>query len=172
MDMETELELTFKIADPEPIRQRLRELGAERIGQYEQRDTYFVVEKSFGKAKSHYCRLREEDDSAWLSYHVAEDHMKTGEYRTAVDDASATREILLQLGFNAEVVVKKQRELFTMEDSPVHVALDHVAELGWFVEVEIEDRYSKAREEAVQSVAARLGLHVDDAVEQGYPDML
>ena len=164
-----------------PVREQLQALGAEPLGTVHQHDTYYDhPSRSFAETDEA-LRLRREsadDDSgttATLTYKgpLVDDVSKTREeVETEVADAAAMDDVLRAVGFEPAAEVEKERERFDLDGYVV--ALDHVAGLGEFVEVE-----TVGEEAAVADLRAgafercrRLGLDPDDAVQTSYLVML
>lgn len=80
-------------------------------------------------------------------------------------DAAA---LLQALGFQPVARLTKQREHWEMPR--VEVALDHVAGLGWFVELEAEQGHADAAG-VIRSARRLLGLDGAEAVQESYLGM-
>jgi len=124
-------------AEPEEVRKRLAELGAQPVGAEEQEDVYFEHPCRSFLAGDEAFRLRVAGGRAELTY---KGPRKLGctksrlEVTVPVCDAAAAKALLELLGFKEAVKVRKKRELYRLGD--VEVALDTVEGLGAFVELE------------------------------------
>jgi adenylate cyclase class 2 len=123
----------------EPVRERLSALDADAIGTVEQADTYYdAPHRAFGETDEA-IRIRREGGGAELTYKgpLVDTASKTrAEHETAVESAEEMANVLDALGFAPAATVEKERETFGCRGYTV--ALDTVAGLGEFVEVEGE----------------------------------
>ena len=144
--MHLEVEQKFRVSDHATIRQRLAALGTHFSEPLDQADTYF----------SHPARDFAHTDEALRLRRVGEDNCIT--YKgPKLDAQTKTRrelelplpgceqafeqyaELLLALGFGRVATVRKRREpgRLAWQGLEVEVALDDVAGVGTFVELEI-----------------------------------
>jgi adenylate cyclase class 2 len=184
-----EVELKVR-ADHDPVRERLRELGADPAGAVEQVDTYFDHPGREFAETDEALRVREvrplddgEDAATGDAAATAEtrvtykgplvdDVSKTREeIETGVDDRGAVETILERLSFEPAATVRKRRERFRLDGYTV--TLDDVEGLATFVEVEREvaEGVDAAREGAVETLD-RLGLDPDDGIRTSYLGLL
>jgi adenylate cyclase class 2 len=179
-----EVELKVR-ADHGPVRERLRELGAEATGAVEQVDTYFDHPGRAFAETDEALRVRAvqpvgDDEDApeagetRLTYKgpLVDDESKTREeVETGVEDRTAVETILERLSFEPAATVRKRRERYRLDGYAV--VLDDVEDLGTFVEVEreVEDGVEAAREGAVD-LLERLGLDPDEGIRTSYLGLL
>ena len=171
-----EVELKLRAAHG-PVRERLRELGAEAVGRVEQEDTYYdAPHRSFAETDEA-LRVRRERDAdrttVRLTYKgpLVEAESKTREeHETAVADETEVRAILDGLGFARAATVRKERERFTHDGYTV--TLDSVDGLGEFVEVEREAEVVEAVREGAVAVVRDLGLDPEAQVRTSYLGLL
>jgi len=183
-----EVELKVR-SDHGPVRERLRELGAEPMGVVEQVDTYFDHPQRAFEETDEALRVRQvrpvDDGEAGpdgetsagktrVTYKgpLVDDVSKTREeVETGVDDRAAVETILERLSFEPAATVRKRRERFRVGDYTV--TLDDVEGLDTFVEVEreVEAGVDAAREGAVD-LLERLGLDPDDGIRTSYLGLL
>lgn len=187
-------------ADLERVAAALRERGAERDGAVEQVDTYYDAPHRDFAETDEALRIRREtpvvdddrdsvggDDvgpgadagaadatessTAAVTYKgpLVEQASKTREeFETGVDDAAAMAGVLEGLGFSPAATVEKERTRFRLDGFTV--ALDRVAGVGEYVEVEAEA--AEADRESVREGAAALlrdlGLDPEEQVRTSY----
>jgi len=174
-----EVELKLR-ADHESLRERLDDVGADRIEHRQQIDTYYdAPHRSFADTDEALRIRREEpadgDDRTKLTYKgpLVEAASKTREeHETVVDDDEALQGVLAGLGFEPAAVVEKDRTYYDFEGYTL--VLDAVDGLGEFVEIErevAEAEIETAREEAVD-VLERLGLDPDEQIRTSYLGLL
>lgn len=174
-----EVELKLR-ADHESLRERLDDVGANRVEHRRQVDTYYdAPHRSFADTDEALRIRREEpadgDDVTKLTYKgpLVEAASKTREeHETVVDDDEALQGVLAGLGFEPAAVVEKDRTYFTLNGYTV--VLDAVDGLGEFVEIEREvpeAEVEAAREEAV-ALLEQLGLDPDEQIRTSYLGLL
>ncbi|MFC7070302.1 class IV adenylate cyclase [Halobaculum lipolyticum] len=181
-----EVELKVR-ADHDAVRARLASLGAERTRRVEQVDTYYDAPHRDFAETDEALRLRREtrrDGDAGeatgatetkVTYKgpLVETESKTREeFETAVADADAAEGILAGLGFEPAATVEKERAFFGHDGYTV--ALDRVAGLGEFVEVEREAAETDVESvrEGVYGVVRDLGLDPDEQIRTSYLGLL
>jgi adenylate cyclase, class 2 len=179
--MAIEVEQKFAIENMESLRRRLSELGAKFGSPIEQIDLYFAhPARDFAETDEAF-RLRREGEANWFTYKGPKLDRTTKtrqeiELPIAAGQARAQQaiELVTALGFRQVAAVRKRRCHSTIDwqNGQVVVALDEVAELGAFVELEIvtsSERLGAARE-AIESLAVRLGLA--NAERRSYLELL
>ena len=174
-----EVELKLR-ADHESLRERLDDVGANRVEHRRQVDTYYdAPHRSFADTDEALRIRREEpadgDAVTKLTYKgpLVEAASKTREeHETVVDDDEALQGVLAGLGFDPAAVVEKDRTYFSFDGYTV--VLDAVDGLGEFVEIEREvpeAEVEAAREEAI-ALLERLGLDPDEQIRTSYLGLL
>ena len=126
------IEIKARCADPQRIRELLFARGAEFHGVDPQIDTYFKTPQ--GRLK-----LREGRIENSLVYYEREDHKDPKQSNVSLVPLSVNsglKEILTNV-LGVLVVVKKQREIYFIENVKFHI--DVVEDLGSFVEIEAID---------------------------------
>jgi adenylate cyclase class 2 len=165
-------------ADHESVRTRLAELVGSSLGSVEQSDTYYNAPNRNFAETDEALRVREERAEntveTLLTYKgpLVDSESKTREEaETAVSDPEAIRSILAGLGYEPAATVHKKRERYTVDG--VTVTLDHVENLGEFVEAEldVEDGIDEARGR-VTEVLEELGIDPDEQIRISYLGLL
>jgi adenylate cyclase class 2 len=171
-----EVELKVR-ADHETVRQRLEEIGAQRIDAVTQEDVYYdAPDRDFAETDEA-LRIRTEtadETETRLTYKgpLVERESKTRqEAETAVADPEEIRDILDGLGYEPAATVRKEREQYTVDGCTV--TLDAVDGLGEFVEteLEVEDGIDDARGR-LETVLERLGLDPAEQIRTSYLGLL
>jgi adenylate cyclase class 2 len=167
--MTLEIEQKFRVANRAALREKLVSAGASFEPIVEQSDTYFAHPAKDFAATGEAFRIRSSGDANFVTYkgpkqlHAVktrrEIELPLGE---GIESATAWAELLTLLGFRAVETVRKQREECHVHwhGRDVSVALDTVAGLGEFCEIElcVEEQETATAQELVQSLAAELGL--------------
>jgi adenylate cyclase class 2 len=137
-----EVELKVR-AEHENVTTRLEELGATRVEQIRQVDTYYnAPDRDFAQTDEA-LRIRRQSDGdeerTLLTYKgpLVDSESKTRqEAETEFEDDDAMQSILDGLGYEAAATVSKDRVRYSMGEWTI--TLDTVDGLGEFVEVELE----------------------------------
>jgi adenylate cyclase class 2 len=183
--MPIEVEQKFRVADLDPVRARLLELGFEPGAALRQADRYYAHPCRDFARTDEALRLRSEGDCHTLTYKgpKLDGQTKTRrEIPLALPDgpaaAAAAEELLACLGFASAGSVVKQRRPLHRDDGAfaLEAALDDVEGLGCFVELEIlvDDDAARAgglepARQAMRSLAAELGL--EDVERRSYLEL-
>lgn len=145
-------------------------LGAKPSLPQHQRDTYFTVPN--GRLK-----MREIPGISWLIPYVRPNDLeaKRSNYELlAIDAPEHTRELFTEI-LGVSVVVEKQREIFLLDNVRIH--LDHVTDLGCFLEFEaVYDATDPSAEETNRAKVEQLMIdfEIDPAslIRESYHDLL
>ncbi len=166
------VELKARVDSLEPFREKLESLKAERVGVFHQVDTYFEVPQ--GRLK-----IREtdgEDEGAQLVYYERPDVEGIKQSRVFVAELPKPQFTKKFLGaaLRVKAVVDKQREIFRLEGTQVH--LDTVRSLRTFVEFErpAQDTPEAALEarETLLKLMRTLGIKPESLQKGSYSDLL
>lgn len=164
-----EVELKFRLTDPQSLRQRLAECGAIAAGTLAQSDRYFRHPARDFAVTDEALRLRSTGQANCVTYKgpVVDRHTKTRrELEVPLADgreaADRFTEILQALGFEPVRLVRKQRQAWDLQRQSrrFEIALDEVTGLGTYAEIETlaDEQDRDAARNAVLEMAAELGL--------------
>ena len=158
-----EKELKFSCPSLEDLRERLREMEAERLAAAGSEDNWIYDRKSKLINAQELLRLRIDRKGARLTYKGAprfEDDVKIRvEHETEVEDADQIHSILENLGFSVVHRYQKKREEWHV--GGVTVALDHTP-IGDFVEFEGD---------GAGSIARRFGFDLEQSERLSYVEL-
>ncbi len=144
------LEAKFKLVDLERARKMAEAAGYEFKAAFDQRDTFFKVNR--GKLK-----LREQENGAWLIYYSRDDRdgLEISNYEIVpVSDPARTRAVLGDaMGVLARV--NKRRTLLMRDNVRLH--LDRVEGLGDFGEIEAVVGEGERPDDYLRAVDQTLG---------------
>jgi adenylate cyclase, class 2 len=138
-----EIEVKFKVADHEPVRERLRQLGATRVSRVLETNHIFDDAARSLLARRRGLRIRscrdDEDGSisGMLTYKgppIASAAKQRVEIETSIGNSDAARRILEALGYVEVISFQKRRETWRWQD--VLVELDELPQLGLYLEIE------------------------------------
>ena len=171
MPIETELKL--RVESHEPVRARLKDVGAIFVENVV--ETNRVYDRPDGALRRRRCGLRLRSvallggtgSRATLTYKGPRFEMalkSREELEVGVGDAETTARILEQLGFVPMLCFQKRRESWRL--GGCRVELDEPPRIGLFVEIE------GPHEEAIRAVQWRLGLQKLRPVPTSYVGML
>lgn len=170
--MHLEVEQKFRVGDLAAVRQRLQELGAQLAEPVEQVDTYFAHPARDFAQTDEALRLRQVGEATWITYKGPKLDSQTKTRRELELPLVAGRkefaqyaELLAALGFRPVASVRKRREAARLawDGQEVEVALDRVAQVGEFVELEISASLGDSAsldgaKAGIASLAKQLGL--------------
>ncbi len=181
--MNVEIEIKVKMDNFEEIRTKVAAIG-NLIKSIKQVDDYFVpCQRDFFAHKPRpveWLRIRTNPDKAIFEYDKSINKKENGgqecaeEYETEILNPEEFIKILNFLDFKKVITVNKQREYWNCED--FEIALDRVAGLGDFIEVEAKGNFGnnfKAKEACLKFLE---DLGIKDAekiqINKGYPVLL
>ena len=164
-----EVEQKFPVDDPSAIRKRLAALGATAVGTHEQIDRYFAHPARDFARTDEALRLRRVGEDNYITYKGPKIDATTKtrrEIELALPPGSSYAvdfsKLLVALGFSpvGEVHKTRQEMLIDWEGRGVHIALDDVAGVGTFLELELraEDADLAAAKSCLASLAAAMQL--------------
>jgi len=165
-----------RCADLEAVARLAAALGARYEGRLDQVDTYFRVQD--GRLKLREISHRAPDGGVSSSSELIryerpdESGARVSRYeRTEIGDVEACR-TRLEVEHGVRGRVKKQRELWTLASTRIH--LDRVEELGDFVELETVCAGAPGPADRLEHdrVSSALGLDLNATVEGSYIDLL
>ena len=177
--MNKEVEIRVIIKKPFQVEKKLLEIG-KFVKSGKQIDKYFVPPQNdffAQKPTLEYLRVRYERDKGYLGYSFChtdkEGHLlSTDEHETLVEKADVAEEILLKMGMVPKVTVIKTRKYFEIDE--FKVTLDHIAELGYFLEIEAKKDFGGSEKtlEACFKILNKLDIEYKKSPQMGYPDMI
>lgn len=171
--MAVEIEAKIKVADLGVVRQRLQEVGAERVGEVMETNTFFDTEDRSLLAADRGLRLRQKRDlpsgaeKFFLTYKGPRRHgqlKSREEIEVMVADGARSAALLEALGYLRVLTFQKRRETWKLDECLIE--LDDLPHLGVFVEVE------GPSEEQVIGVLDQLRLGDRPMVKASYIAML
>ena len=171
--MALEIEAKLRVASHQPVRERLRSLGAQRVGEFLESND--ILDASDGSLRNRGCGLRTRKNQPLGSAEavtvvtfkgpVIPGPLKTREEHEATfSDAQAVLRVFRALGFVPILSYQKRRESWTLNDCKVE--LDEPPYIGLFVEIEGPSEW------AVLDTQSLLGLSDHKHVQGSYVRML
>lgn len=176
--MNEEVEIKVFVKNPEEVEKKLKKV-AKFVKEKEQKDEYFTPghEDFFDIIHPlEYLRVRQEGGKSTIEYmflHFDEDGalLKTDEYETKVEDPEMMMTIMKKLDMKHKVTVTKIRKTYEYKD--FEVMIDHIKELGYFIEVEAKKvgdiRETKKR---CYKILEDIGADWEETQNMGYPLMI
>lgn len=162
-----EIEMKFKCNNLESAKKCAKQLGFKFSKRLRQKDTYYICNKKIGDTQR-YFRIRE-GLNASMDYHIARNSLETEEFETKISNPKIAKKIFHSIGLRPVCIVKKYREEYFKEN--ILLVFDKVANLGNFVEIEMQGRATKKIENDMKAIAAKLGLK-KQVTKVGYPDLI
>ncbi len=181
--MNVEVEIKVEINNLKEIRSKVAAIG-NLIKSIKQVDDYFIpCQRDFFAQKPHpveWLRIRTNPDKVIFEYDKSINKKENGEqecaeeYETEISNENEFRKILNFLDFKKVITIDKQREYWDCGN--FEIALDRVADLGSFIEVEAKGNFennAKAKEACLKFLE---NLGIKDAekiqINKGYPVLL
>ncbi|WP_290899048.1 class IV adenylate cyclase [Ferroglobus sp.] len=167
-----EVEAKFPLKEPDKLKKLLAEKGSFLKRKLEE-DIYFNSPLRDFKESDEALRVRKDEEGVTITYKgpKLDSETKTREeIKIKVDDFEKAVELLKKLGFKPVREVKKIRELYEVEG--VLVCVDHVFNLGDFVEFEIDSEDVGKAKEKIFRLAEELGFKREDSLRESYLEML
>lgn len=172
--MPLEREAKMQVADHDPVRARLSQVGAQQTSSIRQIDSYFDTEDRSLLAAGQGLRirrvqslLRRESSPSRVTFKGGRQQgvLRTREeFELSVSDAESMEMILVRLGFVRVLRFEKRRHTWQLDGC--EVALDELPRLGKFVEIE------GPGELEVMAVRQKLGLEEAPLLTSSYVAML
>jgi adenylate cyclase, class 2 len=167
--MTFEVEQKFAVADLAALQQRLLDCGVQWGDSVCQVDQYFAHPCRDFARTDEALRIRQVGDRNCLTYKGPKIDAATKtrrEIELPVQDgqavAGAWRQLLDALGFTPVACIRKQRRKGTLlwQQATVEIALDDVAGVGQFIELELvaDDQTLEAARQQILSLGQHLGL--------------
>ena len=174
-----EVEMKFPVADAAAIESRLRAAGATRRENVSQLDRYFNHPCRDFALTDEAVRLRHVGERVELTYKgprvdavtkTRREHSLPLAATDAIGGPRATveawTEVLAALGFRVVAEVAKERTVLSLERESltVEIAIDSVAGLGTYVELEVlaEESGLAAAQGCLRGLACELGLEISE----------
>jgi adenylate cyclase class 2 len=169
--MYTEIEAKLKVDSLDEVEKRLKELGAEYIGEQLQEDILFDDAAETLTKNDSCIRLRKQvmngQTKYILTYKGAKENSnlkKRREIETDVSNGDSVKELLSALGYKKRLIVEKNRRFW--KHGKCEVALDSLNLLGNFVEIEGPD------EKSINDVQKSLGLEKLQNISESYASLI
>lgn len=167
-----EVEVKVHLHDRAGLESRLAQLGARRGPTELQEDTFFAHPGRDFARSDEALRLRRVADRLELTYKGPK--LDGGPVKARVEHTVVVNEdptaLLSGLGFHPAAHLAKTRVPYVLGD--VHVALDHLAGLGDFAEVEVVAPVRETAARQVEAALGDLGLASEPRVAQSYLELM
>ncbi|MCX6799171.1 MAG: class IV adenylate cyclase [Candidatus Diapherotrites archaeon] len=160
-----ETEIKFKIADAAEIETRILALGGSHEKSFFSRNTLFDTPKMGLKKKGCLLRLREEGESAIITFKgkaMKSKFKKRPEVNLRAENAEKARALLEGLGFEEKWVYEKKTKYLRLESA--EITIDEMPVVGHFMEIEAAPR-------EIEKTAKALGLRMREGMKETYADL-
>jgi adenylate cyclase class 2 len=163
--MAQEIEVKFPLTDRGALTRRLEEIGAHRLYPETFEDNIVLDRRGELRTKGALLRVRKFGKYAIATYKgpmsMEGGIKKREEVQTGVESFELAIELLDALGFKPVFRYQKFREVWRVKD--VEIVLDRTP-IGQYFEIE-------GPIDVIRSVAADLGMNMDQAIRQSYADL-
>jgi predicted adenylyl cyclase CyaB len=163
------VEIKARTFNPDQLEEILLKSGAEYVGLDYQKDIYYQV-------KAGRLKLRVGNIENSLIYYERADQKeaKSSHFELARFSPDIGIENVLFKALDVKVIVEKQRKIFYLQNLKIHI--DHLNELGDFVEIEARDMEGEFSEtelyEHCQNCMQQLNIKQADLIDISYSDMI
>ncbi len=178
MKNKKEIEIRFQIDSTmkDSIHNSLLQIGWVSREVMNQADTYFCAKYYMDNKITSDCpyvvRTRESEQCSTLTYKSFQGNTDGGwiEIESGVNDISAIKEILRNIGQIDYLLISKQRLSGMVDD--IEVNIDYIDNLGLFVEMEIFDQNVNLGRRKLLSLAEKIGLSEENIETRGYVQLM
>ncbi len=156
-----EIELKVQVPDLVPVRERLLKIGAQMTEKTGEHDIYYNAPHRDFAITDEALRVRYSNDRTIITYKGARRRdlvfKAREELNVIVDEGLAFEQLLDRIGFRKTAVVDKVREYYSYDNTSI--ALDDVAGLGSFVEIEVMKTESDlSGTDIINDIAEKIGV--------------
>ena len=171
-DIETEVKIRITEAEYKELTIFMNN-NAVFLKENNQLDTYYqpTYRKFLNDNEiNEWLRIGKRGSKIILNYKNWHDNMYCDEYEVEIDNSENLDKILKILGLEIICVVDKVRKTYLYLDK-YEIALDHVKELGYFIEIEVKKYSGEPIEEYDELIrlAKKMGLNLDNIDKRGHP---
>ncbi len=168
-----EVEIKARAKSHEPIKRKLRSIGARYVGQKHQIDRYYEpYHRPMIKKSGRILRVRHDalSKQTRLELHISRTTYAATEHEVVVSDLKTIRTILKELKAREAFVVDKRRSVYRL--GRAEIVLDTVKGLGQFIEIEIQGKDSAAIRQRLHNILAQLGVGEAARCHDHYNEMI
>lgn len=157
----TKIEIEIRAKAPINIKGLLAEMGAQKKGEYSQKDKYFMFREGFifrvrnNKIFTIKCNT-DKRDNGWY------------EWESEVKETAGLEKILLKCGFKIFGVIDKRREQYKYKEFEIN--LDDIKGLGRYIEIEIFHSNKDAGLKKIKDLMREMGIK--KMINKGYINMI
>ncbi|MFH0955227.1 MAG: class IV adenylate cyclase [Candidatus Micrarchaeota archaeon] len=154
-----EIEIKFRIQNPEEIRKKIMKSG-KLIGKAFEKTIRFDTKTKNLEKEEKFIRIRSGFSNTLTFKRKIEnkEFREREEIELEISDIEKMRQILKNLGFDKELIMEKHREKWKFKDA--EIALDTLP-MGTFVEIE-------GSEQSIKETAKLLGLDFENRILETY----
>ena len=175
-----EVEVKFKLLNPDCVRKTLDNVGQLLFENEIQKDSYFRPQhRKFADVfpVPEWFRVRETDTSSSINYKYFDTAggnkpISCTELELKIDDSKTFIKILECLDFNQVVVVEKMRSVWMYDK--VEISIDTITNFGAFIEFEKKGYFESDSMfvEYCHSFISDLQIQIGEQIETGYPILI
>jgi len=154
-----EIEVKAPLSDPGGVERKVIELGGRDFGSMVQVDEYYAHPSRDFAITDEALRLRTENDLTMITYKgpkLDEETKTREEFEVSVANRANMASILDRLGFKPVIRISKRRHVYGLKG--IAVCFDSVAELGDFIELEVDSENVEQGKQAIFSLMKEIGI--------------
>jgi len=166
-----EIEIRAKIGNPKKITSSLKkDKNVVFVSEKAEKDVYF--KHSTDTDRKLVLRIRKTKNGDTLTFKAKSkgDDTAWPDVDLPLNDAKSLEKILRGSDYEEVVTITKKRATYKTKKEKFEINVDHIQELGWFVEIEGRgtQRERKSVEKKLNETLALYGIAQTDTVRQGY----
>ena len=166
-----EIEIRAKIDNPKKITNLLKkDKNVIFVSEKAEKDIYF--KHSTDTDRKLVLRIRRTESGDMLTFKAKSkgDDTAWPDVDLPLNDAKSLEKILRGSDYEEVVTITKKRSTYKTKKEKFEINVDHIQELGWFVEIEGRgaQKERKRVEQSLNGTLALLGIDQKDIVRQGY----
>jgi len=143
-----EVEIKVRIEDPDGFERRIVGMGAEFIREVVEEDEYFNHPCRDFARTDEALRIRNDGTLTYKGPKVDEETKSREEVNLRIGSIEDARSLLISLSFRPVAKVVKRRRYYRLGE--LTISIDHLPDLGYFVEVECIGEYEPCKEKVME----------------------
>ena len=171
-----EVEIKAKIRNISRIKEKINELGAIQKKIINMEDIYFKHPNRDFAITDEALRIRITENMKFLTYKGPKIDKLTKtreEIEISIENSDKLKIILKKLGFIEVPKIKKQREIYEIND--ISICFDDVEFIGKFIEIETSAKDEQERVEKLDKLinfAKKIGIEQKDFIRKSYLELV
>ncbi len=166
-----EIEIRAKIDNPKKITNLLKkDKNVVFVSEKAEKDIYFKHSTDIDRKLVLRIRRTKSGDMLTFKAKSKGDDTAWPDVDLPLNDAKSLEKILRGSDYEEVVTITKKRSTYKTRKEKFEINIDHIKELGWFIEIEGRGTQKERKhiEENLNKTLTSLGINQADIVRQGY----